>query len=57
MLKEKENKTMFNGLKNVENGIGSLWYHTPYAMEGYLQDDGSIIRPSRWINSGDQGNE
>lgn len=40
-------------LKNVENGIGSLWYHTPYAMEGYLQDDGSIIQPSSWINSGD----
>ena len=35
------------------DGCGVLSYRTPYAMLGYLNDDGSITPPPEWIASGD----
>ena len=35
------------------DGCGMLSYRTPYAMLGYLNDDGSITPPDDWIASGD----
>ena len=35
------------------DGCGELSYRTPYAMLGYLNDDGSITPPPEWIASGD----
>jgi acyl-coenzyme A synthetase/AMP-(fatty) acid ligase len=35
------------------DGCGVLSYRTPYAMLGYLNDDGSITPPPDWIASGD----
>lgn len=38
---------------NDADGCGELFYRTPYAMLGYLNDDGSIMPPQEWIASGD----
>jgi acyl-coenzyme A synthetase/AMP-(fatty) acid ligase len=35
------------------DGCGELSYRTPYAMLGYLNDDGSIAPAPEWIASGD----
>lgn len=35
------------------DGCGMLSYRTPYAMLGYLGDDGSTTAPDEWIASGD----
>jgi acyl-coenzyme A synthetase/AMP-(fatty) acid ligase len=35
------------------DGCGMLSYRTPYAMLGYLNDDGSVTAPDEWIASGD----
>ena len=35
------------------SGCGELSYRTPYAMLGYLNDDGSVTPPPEWIASGD----
>lgn len=35
------------------DGDGELSYRTPYAMLGYLNDDGSVTAPPEWIASGD----
>lgn len=35
------------------DGCGVLSYRSPYAMLGYLNDDGSVTPPDDWIASGD----
>lgn len=40
-------------LKNVKDGVGNLYYKTPFFMIGYLQDNGSILPPNEWHDSGD----
>jgi acyl-coenzyme A synthetase/AMP-(fatty) acid ligase len=36
-----------------ENGFARMSYRTPYAMLGYLEDDGQITPVDGWIDSGD----
>jgi acyl-coenzyme A synthetase/AMP-(fatty) acid ligase len=41
------------GPSDDADGCGILSYRTPYAMLGYLNDDGSVTPPDDWIASGD----
>lgn len=36
-----------------DQNTGVLQYQTPFCMLGYLQDNGSLLAPAAWIDSGD----
>ncbi len=40
-------------LRDGLGDTGNLYYRTPFSMLGYLDDDGSVMPPPEWIESGD----
>ena len=38
---------------NSSKGIGEVWVHTPYIMNGYVENNVSLY--NRWFNTGDLG--